>query len=222
MFLLKRDGLAPFSMALVFSCTCLADDEEQFNTSFLQGAPSSVDLQSLLATSRVLPGIYRVDLYGNETLVGRALKPHRDRITLCSKGGMAGDVHPPGARRQNGAQNHIFDLGRVDQSLADRYARSLRLAGLRPVAAAALLRIIFDLHELRHHLPTARLSFEPWPGRSPFSVAGAKYVAGENRTPRIPEAIITPLLAWSLRFSESAASFFASALTLSLARTCCR
>lgn len=71
MFLLKRDGLAPFSIALVFSCTCLADDEEQFNTSFLQGAPSSVDLQSLLASSRVLPGIYRVDLYGNETLVGR-------------------------------------------------------------------------------------------------------------------------------------------------------
>lgn len=98
------------------------------------------------------------------------------------------------------AQLGRFDLGRVDQSLADRYARSLRLAGLRPVAAAALLRIIFDLHELRHHLPTARLSFEPWPGRSPFSVAGAKYVAGENRTPRIPEAIITTLLAWSLRY----------------------
>ena len=93
-----------------------------------------------------------------------------------------------------------FDLGRVDQTLADRYARSLRLAGLRPVAAAALLRIIFDLHELRHHLTTARLSFEPWPGRSPFSVAGAKHIAGENRTPRIPEAIMTPLLAWSLRY----------------------
>ena len=98
------------------------------------------------------------------------------------------------------AQLGRFDLGRVDQSLADRYARSLRLAGLRPVAAAALLRIIFDLHELRHHLITACLSFEPWPGRSPFSVAGAKHIAGENRTPRIPEAIITPLLAWSLRY----------------------
>ena len=71
MFLLKRDGLAPFSFALVFSATCLADGDEQFNTSFLQGAPSSVDLQSLLASSRVLPGTYRVDLYGNETLVGR-------------------------------------------------------------------------------------------------------------------------------------------------------
>jgi hypothetical protein len=73
-------------------------------------------------------------------------------------------------------------------------------AGLRPVAAADLLRVIFDLHELRRHLPTARLSFEPWPGRSPFSVAGAKHIAGENRTPRIPEEIITPLLAWSLRY----------------------
>jgi hypothetical protein len=50
-----------------------------------------------------------------------------------------------------------FDLHRVDQSLVDRFARSLRLAGLRPVAAADLLRVIFDLHELRHHLPTARL-----------------------------------------------------------------
>lgn len=93
-----------------------------------------------------------------------------------------------------------FDLGRVDQPLADRYARSLRLAGLRPAAVATRLRVIFDLHELRHHLTTARLSFEPWPGRSPFSVAGAKHIAGENRTPRIPEAIITPLLAWSLRY----------------------
>jgi outer membrane usher protein len=71
MFLLKRDRWAPFSIVLLFSTTCVADDDEQFNTSFLLGAPSSVDLQPLLASSRVLPGIYRVDLYGNETLVGR-------------------------------------------------------------------------------------------------------------------------------------------------------
>ncbi|MDD1015460.1 fimbria/pilus outer membrane usher protein [Pseudomonas rubra] len=44
---------------------------EQFNTSFLQGAPSSVDLQLLLSSSSVLPGTYRVDLYSNEMLVGR-------------------------------------------------------------------------------------------------------------------------------------------------------
>ncbi|MDT1000279.1 hypothetical protein RNI08_31595, partial [Pseudomonas aeruginosa] len=57
-----------------------------------------------------------------------------------------------------------------------------------------------DLHELRRHLPTARLRIDPWPGRSPFSVAGARYIPGENRTPRIPEEIMTPLLAWSLRY----------------------
>ena len=93
-----------------------------------------------------------------------------------------------------------FDLARVDQSLLDRFARSKRREGLRPVAVAVLLRVIFDLHELRRHLPTARLRIDPWPGRSPFSVAGARYIPGENRTPRIPEAIMTPLLSWSLRY----------------------
>lgn len=93
-----------------------------------------------------------------------------------------------------------FDLARADQSLVDRFARSLRLAGLRAVTAAALLKVIFDLHELRHDLVTARLSFAPWPGRNPFSVAGAKHSPRENRTPRIPEEIITPLLVLSLRY----------------------
>lgn len=59
-----------------------------------------------------------------------------------------------------------FDLERVDQSLLDRFARSKRREGLRPVAVAVLLRVIFDLHELRRHLPTARLRIDPWPGRS--------------------------------------------------------
>lgn len=93
-----------------------------------------------------------------------------------------------------------FELARANQPLVDRFARSLRLAGLRPVAAAALLKVVFDLHELRNDLITARLSFEPWPGRNPFAVAGAKHAPRENRTPRIPEEIMTPLLAWSLRY----------------------
>ncbi|QHF45617.1 fimbrial protein [Pseudomonas sp. S35] len=71
MFLFKRNGWAPVSVALVFSSACLAEGDEQFNTSFLKSAPSSIDLQSLLAANSVLPGSYRVDLYGNDTLVGR-------------------------------------------------------------------------------------------------------------------------------------------------------
>ena len=42
-------------------------------------------------------------LYGfgsNETLVGRVLKPHRSRIVLCSKGGLAGEPIGPGGALQ--------------------------------------------------------------------------------------------------------------------------
>lgn len=42
-----------------------------FNTTFLQGSQSAVDLQLLLSANSVLPGNYRVDLYSNEILVGR-------------------------------------------------------------------------------------------------------------------------------------------------------
>ena len=41
-------------------------------------------------------------LYGfgaNESLIGPVLKPYRDRITLCSKGGMAGVNFPDGLKR---------------------------------------------------------------------------------------------------------------------------
>ncbi|WP_390898772.1 fimbria/pilus outer membrane usher protein [Pseudomonas brenneri] len=67
---------APLLIVITSSSTCLAEGSEQasveqFNTTFLQGAPSSVDLQLLLAVNSVLPGNYRVDLYSNDTLVGR-------------------------------------------------------------------------------------------------------------------------------------------------------
>ncbi|MGA0608323.1 integrase [Phenylobacterium sp. VNQ135] len=94
------------------------------------------------------------------------------------------------------------ELGRVDQALTDRYVKTLRSAGVRPVVVSHLLEVVFDLHALRDQLPTARLSFEPWPGRSPSHVAGVAYQAAENRTPRIPEPIIAPLLAWSLCYIE--------------------
>lgn len=88
MFLIKRNGWSPLLVALGFSTACQAEGDEQFNTSFLQGAASSVDLQSLLASSNVLPGNYRVDLYGNETLVGRRdidfrRNPGNGKIEAC-------------------------------------------------------------------------------------------------------------------------------------------
>ena len=92
------------------------------------------------------------------------------------------------------------DLDRVDQGLLDRYAKLLRNGRCRPVVAAQLLDVIFDLHAYRAHLPIAALPLEPWPGRTPSQVAGYRYAAEENRTPRMPEAVIAPLLHWSLKY----------------------
>lgn len=99
-------------------------------------------------------------------------------------------------------QRGRLHLPSVDQPLLDRYARALRDAGLRPIAVSHLLEVVFDLYALRDYLPTAHLAIEPWPGRTAFSVAGARHRPGENRTPRIPESVISALLARSLRYVE--------------------
>jgi hypothetical protein len=105
----------------------------------------------------------------------------------------------------------VVDLHRVDQPLLDRYARHLRAdRARRPVIVAQLLEVPADLYLYRDHLPSGGLPFEPWTGRSPARVAGYRHVR-ENRTPRIPEVIISPLLAWSIRYvTEFAADIFAA------------
>lgn len=92
------------------------------------------------------------------------------------------------------------DFCRIDQSLLDRYAKALRGDHRRPIVIAQLLAVVFDLYAYRAHLPTGGLRFEPWPGRTPSAVAGFRHVAGENRTPRLPEEVIGPLLNWSIKY----------------------
>lgn len=105
----------------------------------------------------------------------------------------------------------VVDLRRVDQSLLDRYARHLKAdRARRPVIVTHLLEVPFDLYAYRDVLPSGGLSFQPWAGRPPARVAGYRQVR-ENRTPRIPEAIISPLLAWSIRYvTEFASDIFAA------------
>lgn len=97
------------------------------------------------------------------------------------------------------AAHGVFDLCRVDQTLLDDFSRFLR-RGRRPIIVMQLLGIVFDLYLFRNHLTVAKLTFEPWHGRKPAQVAGYRFRTEENRTPRIPEAIIKPLLAWSLKY----------------------
>jgi len=109
------------------------------------------------------------------------------------------------------AELGAVDLQRIDQGLLDRYARRLKANGQRrPEVTGNLLEIATDLYAYRQHLPSGGLSFQPWQGRAAMSVAGYRCVH-ENRTPRMPEPIITSLLAWSLRYvTVFAADIFAA------------
>jgi aryl-alcohol dehydrogenase-like predicted oxidoreductase len=75
------------------------------NLSHAYGAPPSTDVGERLLLDALDAGVTLFDtaaLYGfgaNETLVGRVLKPHRNRLTLASKGGMAGVMFADGMKR---------------------------------------------------------------------------------------------------------------------------
>jgi aryl-alcohol dehydrogenase-like predicted oxidoreductase len=75
------------------------------NLSHAYGVPPSPEQGERVLLEALELGVTLFDtaaLYGfgaNETLVGRVLKPHRQRITLASKGGMAGVAFPDGVKR---------------------------------------------------------------------------------------------------------------------------
>jgi aryl-alcohol dehydrogenase-like predicted oxidoreductase len=76
------------------------------NLSHAYGAPPSAEQAERVLLAALDAGVTMFDtaaLYGfgaNETLVGRVLKPHRGRIVLASKGGMAGVSFPDGGVRR--------------------------------------------------------------------------------------------------------------------------
>jgi aryl-alcohol dehydrogenase-like predicted oxidoreductase len=84
------------------------------NVSHAYAAPPSEEVAERLLLAALDAGVTLFDtaaLYGfgaNETLVGRVLEPHRSRIVLCSKGGMAGEAVGP-----DGALQRVID-GRPD------------------------------------------------------------------------------------------------------------
>src|SRR5574344_3035314 len=76
------------------------------NLSHAYGQPPSVEQAQALLHAALDAGVTVFDtaaLYGfgaNERLVGPVLAPHRSRITLCSKGGMAGVAGDDGVVRR--------------------------------------------------------------------------------------------------------------------------
>ena len=101
------------------------------------------------------------------------------------------------------AELGAINIAGVNQALLDRYAKTVMSSRARqPAYNALLLKPIWHLHHYRMHLPSAGLPFEPWPGRSSASVVGWSSKRQENRTERIPEPILTPLLKWSFKYVQ--------------------
>jgi hypothetical protein len=121
------------------------------------------------------------------------------------------------------SQRGTCDLRVVDQPLLDAYRVHLQSAAQRqPAQIALLLETVTDLHHYRDHMPSGGISVLPWKGRSAFYVAGAGQ-AGENKTPRIPEHIISPLVRWSLKYvSVFATDILAARVELSALQTQCQ
>jgi hypothetical protein len=119
---------------------------------------------------------------------------------------------PPGSLRQLfnrtrrflefvATRRGICHLPTVDQGTLDAYRNHLTAdPQRRPIQVAHLLEVVVDLHHFRDHMPSGGLVLMPWKGRSAHVVAGSKQTGGENKTPRLPEAVIAPLLQWSLKY----------------------
>jgi outer membrane usher protein len=120
---------------------------EAFNTTFLQGSPSSVDLQLLLSANSVLPGNYRVDLYSNEVLVGRRdidfnRNPQTGRVEPCLTFDLLKQLGVDIARLQTDGKldpdnpQSCYDLPSLIDQATLRYDSSrLRLAASVPQVA---------------------------------------------------------------------------------------
>lgn len=95
---MKTRRIGPFQVAEI-GLGCM-------NLSHAYGTPPAADVAEALLLDALDRGVTLFDtaaLYGfgaNETLVGRVLKAHRQRIVLCSKGGMTGQPVGPGGALQ--------------------------------------------------------------------------------------------------------------------------
>jgi aryl-alcohol dehydrogenase-like predicted oxidoreductase len=114
-----------------FEVSCIGLGCMSFSHAY--GTPPPADAAARVLLEALERGVTLFDtaaLYGfgaNETLVGRVLKPHRAKIVLASKGGMAGVDFPDGTKRvidgrpEAIRRNCEDSLRRLDTDVIDLY-----------------------------------------------------------------------------------------------------
>lgn len=96
--------------------------------------------------------------------------------------------------------NGVERLADVDQEFLDAYARHLQYdEEADPHRCSVKVGVVYWLYEARSYLSQDRIEFLPWGGKSAFSVFNVKNPT-ENKTPRIPEDVMDPLLRWSIKY----------------------
>ena len=128
---------------------------------------------------------------------------HRTRLAPTSARAMLGSlVH---FMRFVAARTGRFNMQDVDQPLLDAYlAHTRSVADRSPAAIGQLLSLPIDLNRHASRLTLGAFACRPWSGRSPYRIAGVVYQAADygNRTARIPEAVIAPLLRRAIQYVE--------------------
>jgi hypothetical protein len=98
-----------------------------------------------------------------------------------------------------------FNMRDVDQPLLDAYLAHVRSVEDRsPNTILKLISIPIDLHRHAGRLTLGGFSCRPWSGRSPYRIVGHidRPADRGNRTARIPEAVIAPLLRRATQYVE--------------------
>jgi integrase len=98
-------------------------------------------------------------------------------------------------------EQHGATLLTVTPPQLDAWLRAERERGVDPRTTATHIAALRLLHIHRARL-TFALPYLPWGRRASTLVAGATDNNPENTTPRIPEAVVGPLVQWALRYVD--------------------
>nr|WP_294507117.1 hypothetical protein [uncultured Rhodopila sp.] len=99
-------------------------------------------------------------------------------------------------------ETRSIQLADLTQQDCDIWVRYLGLKGLTAENIAVHIMAVRSLCEAGDFLTYGRVTFRPWGLKSASKIAKADTSRRENKTPRIQESVMAPLLRWALLYVE--------------------